>query len=84
MPEDALKRKLGIFPILTVFAFFRLRQRKTSAIKLRGYPVVQIIYMTSGILILVLAFLERPIASSVALLTVVTGIPAYHLFRREK
>ncbi|MEX0987983.1 MAG: amino acid permease [Bacteroidales bacterium] len=75
---------LGIFPVLTVFAVFKLRQRKSSAIKLRGFPVPQIIYMTAGILILTLAFLERPVASSVALLTVVTGIPAYFLFRREK
>ena len=74
---------LGIFPILTVLAVFRLRKRKPSAIKLSGFPVAHIVYMTAGLLILFLAYFERPVESSIALLTVFIGIPAYYIFKRQ-
>ena len=74
---------LGIFPILTILGVFRLRKRRPSAIKLKGYPVAQIIYIAAGIMILVLAYFERPVESSIALLTVVIGIPAYYIFKRK-
>jgi len=73
---------LGIFPILTVIGVFKLRKDNPTALKLVGFPFAQIIYVTTGILILVLAFLERPIESSIALLTVIAGIPAYYIFKR--
>ncbi len=74
---------LGIFPILTILGVFRLRKRRPSAIKLKGFPVAQFIYITAGIMILVLAYFERPVESSIALLTVVIGIPAYYIFKRK-
>ncbi len=74
---------LGIFPILTILGVFRLRKRRPSAIKLKGYPVAQIIYIAAGFMILVLAYFERPVESSIALLTVVIGIPAYYIFKRR-
>lgn len=75
---------LGIFPILTILGVFRLRKRKPSAIRLKGYPFVQVIYIIAGMLILVLAYFERPAESSVALVTVLVGIPAYYIFRRRQ
>lgn len=74
---------LGIFPILTILGVFRLRKRRPSAIRLKGYPVAQIIYIAAGIMILVLAYFERPVESSIALLTVVIGIPAYYIFKHK-
>jgi len=74
---------LGIFPILTVLAGFRLRRRKPSAIQLAGFPVAHIVYITAGLLILFLAYFERPVESSIALLTVLIGIPAYYIFKRQ-
>jgi basic amino acid/polyamine antiporter, APA family len=73
---------LGIFPILTVAGVFRLRKSHPDAIRLPGFPITQIIYIASGIMILVLSFLERPAESSVALLTVAAGIPAYLYFKK--
>jgi APA family basic amino acid/polyamine antiporter len=73
---------LGIFPILTVAGVFRLRKSNPSALRMAGYPFTQIIYIISGVLILVLAFLERPVESSIALLTVIAGIPAYYFFKK--
>lgn len=48
-----------------------------------GYPYTQIIYVTTGVLMLVLAFLERPAESGIAILRVLAGIPAYFLFKKS-
>ncbi len=74
---------LGIFPILTVLGVWRLRKSNPSAPKLRGFPVTQVVYILAGVMILVLSFLERPTESSVAIMTVLVGIPAFYIFRRN-
>ncbi|MFZ0280841.1 MAG: amino acid permease [Bacteroidales bacterium] len=74
---------LGIFPILTIIGVWRLRRTNPSAPRLPGFPVTQIIYIMAGVMILLLAYLERPVESSVAVLTVLIGIPAYYLFKRN-
>jgi len=74
---------LGIFPILAVIGVFKLRYLKKSTFKLPGYPVVPFIYILSGVSILFLAFFERPIESSIAILTVIIGIPAYFIFKKR-
>jgi len=73
---------LGIFPILTVIGVFKLRKDNPNALRIAGFPLAQIIYITTGLFILFLAFLERPIESSIASLTVIAGIPAYYIFKR--
>jgi len=73
---------LGIFPILTVIGIWKLRKNNPEAMRLKGFPVTQIIYIFMGVLILVLSFMERPAESSIALLTVIIGIPAYYIFKR--
>jgi len=75
---------LGIFPLLTIMASFRLKTNDTNIFRAPLYPLPQIIYLVSGILILVLAFLERPLESSIAIFTVLAGIPAYIIFRRRQ
>jgi basic amino acid/polyamine antiporter, APA family len=73
---------LGIFPILTVLGVVKLRRDNPASLRMPGFPYTQIIYITAGVLILFLSFLERPAESSVALLTVIVGIPAYYIFKR--
>jgi basic amino acid/polyamine antiporter, APA family len=73
---------LGIFPILTVMGVIKLRKDNPSALRMAGYPYTQILYLTSGILILVLSFLERPTESAIATFTVLAGIPAYYIFKK--
>lgn len=73
---------LGIFPILAVIGVFKLRRLKISPSKMPGFPFGPILYILAGLLILFLGFLERPVESSIALLTVAVGIPAYFLFKR--
>ena len=73
---------LGIFPVLTIAGVFKMRKNNPEALKLPGYPFTQIIYLIVGIMILVLSFLERPMESSIASLTVIVGIPAYYYFKK--
>jgi APA family basic amino acid/polyamine antiporter len=73
---------LGIFPILTVFGVLKLRRENPNAIKMPGFPVTQIIFITASLLILGLSYAERPLESSIAALTVIAGIPAYYIFKR--
>jgi len=74
---------LGIFPILAVIGVFKLRHLKKSTYKLPGFPIVPLVYILAGVSILFLGFLERPIPSSVAILTVIAGIPAYFIFKKR-
>lgn len=74
---------LGIFPIIAVIGVFKLRHLKKSIYKMPGFPVIPFIYILSGVSILILGFLERPIASSIAILTVAAGIPVYFVFKKK-
>lgn len=72
---------LGIFPILAVVGVFKLRHKSQSIFKMPGFPFVPAIYILAGISILFLGFLQSPVPSSIAILTVLVGIPAYFLFK---
>jgi len=74
---------LGIFPILAVIGVFKLRRTGRSVVKMPGYPIVPAIYVLTGLTILFLAFLQRPKESSIAIATVLIGIPIYLLFRKK-
>lgn len=75
---------LGIFPIITIFGLFKLRKQNMSVLKLPGYPITPLIYIMAGVSMLVLSFMERPMESSIAILTILAGLPAYYLFGRKK
>ncbi len=74
---------LGIFPILAVIGVFKLRRLKKSTYKMPGFPLVPILYLLAGVSILILGFLERPVPSSIAIFTVLAGIPAYFIFKNR-
>ena len=75
---------LGIFPILAVIGVFKIRRSGETALKLPGFPIVHIIFILTGTAVLILAFFERPLESSVAITTALLGIPVYYLFKRKK
>ncbi|MFH1965414.1 MAG: amino acid permease [Acidobacteriota bacterium] len=74
---------LGIFPLLSVIGVIKIRMAGTSKLRLPGYPFVQLLFVAVSVFILVLALLERPLESSIAIFTVLAGIPVYFLFRRN-
>ncbi len=77
---------LGIFPIIAVVGVFKIK-REYKEFKIPFYPLPPLIFIVSFILILSFGFLESPIPSLVAMLTVLAGIPFYFIFekiRKEK
>ncbi|NQT26416.1 hypothetical protein HQ585_13770 [candidate division KSB1 bacterium] len=72
---------LGIFPLLAVLGVFKLRRSGQSVLKIPGYPFTSFIYLAVGLAILILAFLERPVESSIAIGTVLLGVLFYFLFK---
>jgi len=79
-----LSFSLGIFPILAVAGVFKLRMKKQSVLKMPGYPLLPALFIAFSITILVLAFLERPVESSIAIGVIGAGIPVYYILNRQK
>ena len=75
---------LGIFPVLAVAGVFKLRKRNLSSYKIPGYPVIPVFYILTAVFILIFGFLKSPIPSTIAIFTVLAGIPAYFIFKRRK
>ncbi len=76
-----LSFSLGIFPILAVLGVFKLRIKNQSVRKIPGYPVFPAAFIMLSLSILILAFLERPVESSIAIGVIILGIPAYYLLK---
>jgi APA family basic amino acid/polyamine antiporter len=74
---------LGIFPLLAVIGLFKLRREKKSVIRMPGFPLTPAVYLLAGAAVLVLGFLERPVPSSIAILTAALGVPAFYLFKKK-
>lgn len=74
---------LGIFPLLAVLGVFKVRRLKLSPYKMPGFPLAPILYIIAGISILILAFFQRPKESSIAIATVLIGIPVYLIFKKK-
>jgi APA family basic amino acid/polyamine antiporter len=75
---------LGIFPILAVIGVFKLRARGIGGYRMPWFPLPPVIFAAVSAVVLVLAFLQRPLESSVALATVALGIPLYGYFSRTR
>ncbi len=75
---------LGIFPLLAVAGLFRLRRTGRTILRPPGYPLVPLLYVVAGFMMLALSYLERPVESSLAIGTVLLGIPVYLLFFRRQ
>ncbi len=73
---------LGIFPIVAVLGLFKLRRTAGRTYRMPLFPLAPVVYVSASVSILVLAYLERPIESSIALGTVALGIPVYLYFKK--
>ena len=74
---------LGIFPILAVTGIFIARRKNIgnrTAVKVWGYPVTPVFFLLSSFLLMVIAFINRPFESIMAVVTVLIGIPSYYLW----
>jgi basic amino acid/polyamine antiporter, APA family len=72
---------LGIFPIVAVLGVFKLARAHGGTVRIPGHPFPAIIFTAGTGLMLILAYLERPAESTIALATVGLGVPAFFLFK---
>jgi APA family basic amino acid/polyamine antiporter len=75
---------LGIFPIVAVIGVFKLRSTSATARRMPFYPLTPLLFIIVSLSILVLAYLERPVESSIAVFTVALGVPVYAIFSRTR
>ncbi len=75
---------LGIFPLFAVAGVFRLKSSGTAGTIFTGYPWAPVIYLAGGSCILLLAFFQRPAESSLAILSVLVGVPFYAYYKRKQ
>jgi len=74
---------LNIFPWLAVFGIFLARKRQIgndNAFRVWGYPVVPVFYLVSSLFLMAINYLNRPIESTAAVVTVLIGIPCYFIW----
>ena len=74
---------LGIFPLFAILGTFKLEYRSAGIQQWITYRAAPVFYLVAGFCILFLAYLERPLESSVALFTVAAGLPIFYLFRKR-
>jgi APA family basic amino acid/polyamine antiporter len=71
---------LNIFPWLAVFGIFLARKRhigNSNAFKVWGYPVVPGFFLLSSLFLMIVNYLNRPLESTAAVVTVLVGVPLY-------
>ena len=73
---------LGIFPLFAVVGVFRLINSGNTGKRFPGYPWAPVIYIATGVCILTLSFFQRPAESSMAVASVLAGLPVYLYFKR--
>jgi len=74
---------LGIFPWLAVAGLFIARKQKIgeeSAVKVWGFPVIPLFFLFCSLILMVFNYVNRPLESSAAVLTVLLGVPFYILW----
>jgi APA family basic amino acid/polyamine antiporter len=76
---------LGIFPWLAVAGLFIARRRRIGGedvAAVRGYPVVPLFFLASSLALMIVAYVNRPLESTAAVVTVAAGVPCYYVWIR--
>jgi len=77
---------LAIFSMLSVGAVLVLRVRQPEMprpFRTPGYPLTPLFYLVTTGLLTAAAFRERPLASALALLSILAGVPIYYVWHRR-
>ncbi len=81
-----LEYALLIFPFLAVTGLFVARKRKigeATAVKTPGYPIIPLFFLMASLGLMVIAFVNRPIESVSAIITIIIGVPLFYFWRKR-
>jgi APA family basic amino acid/polyamine antiporter len=73
---------LGIFPLFAVAGIYIARKRnigEDSAFRVWGYPVIPVFFLICSLFLLIIAYMNRPLESTAAVITILVGIPLYYV-----
>lgn len=71
---------LGIFPWLAIAGLFKARRLKIGeASAVRVYFLVPLFFLAASLFLMIVAYINRPIESTAAIVTVLAGVPFYYL-----
>jgi APA family basic amino acid/polyamine antiporter len=76
---------LLIFPFFSVAGLFIARKKKigeSMAVRVTGYPFVPLFFLLCNLLIMIIAYINRPLESTAAVITVLIGIPIYFVWAK--
>jgi APA family basic amino acid/polyamine antiporter len=74
---------LAVFSMLTVAAVYVLRRRRPDLprpFRTPGYPLVPAVFLVGTGLLTAAVCYERPVVSSISLLSIAAGVPVYYLW----
>lgn len=77
---------LLIFPLFAVAGLFIARKKgigESTAARVTGYPVVPVFFLICSFLIMVIAYINRPLESTAAVITVLVGVPVYFIWIKK-
>lgn len=77
---------LGIFPWLAILGLFKARKMgigDETAVKTLGFPYTPLFYLFASLTLLIVAFINRPLESSAALITITLGLVFYYFWQRK-
>lgn len=74
---------LLLFPMIAVAGNFKLRRQNNHS-RMKGFPFVQIIFLSASLIMLIFTFCKFPWESVLAILTVLIGIPVFLFFRKKR
>jgi APA family basic amino acid/polyamine antiporter len=75
---------LSVFSMLAMSSIYVLRRRRPDMprpFRTPGYPLTPAVYLFLTMLLTVSTFLDRPLVSTYALLSILAGIPVYYLWQ---
>lgn len=77
---------LLIFPLFAVGGIFIARKNKIGELtvaRVIGYPVVPVFFLLCSLVIMTIAYINRPIESTAAVITVLVGLPIYFFWIKK-
>ncbi|MBN1597540.1 MAG: amino acid permease [Bacteroidales bacterium] len=74
---------LGIFPIIAVLSVYKLKLMNGQKLFRSVYDFFPLLYVLPCTIILVLAYFERPVESSIAIITILLGVIVYKWLKKK-
>ena len=56
---------------------------EATAVKTPGYPIIPLFFLMASLALMVIAFVNRPIESISAIITIIIGVPLFYFWKKR-